>query len=222
MSRTSHKDLPAGSFKNSVQRDLLFWCGFGDINALIDLAAKRGNEAPIAVSMIYNSPPFTIVVKADSPIRSPKDLEGKKVGVRAYSVTTGVWTRGILANEYGVDNNKITWVVDDEEHVQQLKLPSNVIHTQGKSLFQMMKDGELAAGFRGLRGRAAVGRHLPGNLLDNPLKLSFCELLAANRQYDAVSAGCGLLSPNHQGSCQNTGQQEEISHKQQDSRRYNG
>ena len=54
--------------------------GFGDINALIDLAAKRGNEAPIAVSMIYNTPPFTIVVKADSPIRTPKDLEGKTIG----------------------------------------------------------------------------------------------------------------------------------------------
>jgi NitT/TauT family transport system substrate-binding protein len=57
-----------------------YTAGFGDINALIDLAAKRGAEAPIAVSMLYNTPPFTIVVRADSPIRSPKDLEGKTIG----------------------------------------------------------------------------------------------------------------------------------------------
>ena len=75
------------------------------------------------------------VVRPDAGIRTPKDLEGKKVGVRAYSVTTGVWTRGILTNEYGMDSSKVTWVVDDEEHVTSLKLPPNVIHAPaGKSL----------------------------------------------------------------------------------------
>jgi 4,5-dihydroxyphthalate decarboxylase len=67
------------------------------------------------------------VVRPDSGIREPKDLEGKKVGVRAYSVTTGVWTRGIFTNEYDMDSSKVTWVVDDEEHVTSLKLPPNVI-----------------------------------------------------------------------------------------------
>jgi NitT/TauT family transport system substrate-binding protein len=54
--------------------------GFGDINALIDLASKKPAEAPLAVYMIYNVPPFTIAVKKDSPIKSPKDLEGKTIG----------------------------------------------------------------------------------------------------------------------------------------------
>jgi len=54
--------------------------GFGDINAVIDLAARRPAEAPVGVYMLYNTPPFTIVVKKDSPIKSPKDLEGKTVG----------------------------------------------------------------------------------------------------------------------------------------------
>lgn len=54
--------------------------GFGDINALIDLAAKKPAEAPVAVYMIYNQPPFTIAVKKDGPIKSPKDLEGRTVG----------------------------------------------------------------------------------------------------------------------------------------------
>jgi NitT/TauT family transport system substrate-binding protein len=54
--------------------------GFGDINALIDFAAKRPAEAPVGVYMLYNTPPFTIAVKKDSPIRTPKDFEGKTIG----------------------------------------------------------------------------------------------------------------------------------------------
>jgi len=57
-----------------------YQAGFGDINALIDLSARRPAEAPVGVFMIYNTPPFTIVVKNDSPIKTPKDLEGKTVG----------------------------------------------------------------------------------------------------------------------------------------------
>src|SRR5262245_32696619 len=53
---------------------------FGDLNALIELAAKKPDDAPIAVYVMYNRPPFTVAVKADSPIRSPKDLEGKTLG----------------------------------------------------------------------------------------------------------------------------------------------
>lgn len=54
--------------------------GFGDLNALIEFAAKKPAEAPIAVYEIYNRPPFTIAVKADGPIKTPKDLEGKTLG----------------------------------------------------------------------------------------------------------------------------------------------
>lgn len=57
-----------------------YQAGFGDINALISMAATRPAQAPVAVFMIYNTPPFTIVVKKDSPIQTPKDLEGKTVG----------------------------------------------------------------------------------------------------------------------------------------------
>jgi 4,5-dihydroxyphthalate decarboxylase len=98
------------------------------------------------------------VVRPDSGIAKPKDLEGKMVGVRAYSVTTGVWTRGIFVNEYGLDSSKVTWVVDDEEHVTTLTLPANVIHApQGKSLASMMANGELQAGFSGPAGIGRAG-----------------------------------------------------------------
>lgn len=98
------------------------------------------------------------VVRLDAGIRTPKDLEGKRVGVRAYSVTTGVWTRGIFENEYGLDPSKVTWVVDDEEHVTALKLPANVIHAPpGQSLASMMAGGELQAGFTGPAGIGRAG-----------------------------------------------------------------
>jgi len=99
------------------------------------------------------------VVRPDSGIARPKDLEGKRVGVRAYSVTTGVWTRGIFMNEYDMDSSKVSWVVDDEEHVTQMKLPPNVSHApEGKSLTSMMAAGELQAGFT---GNAGIGRAGP-------------------------------------------------------------
>ena len=97
-----------------------------------------------------------LLVRPDAGIKSPKDLEGKKVGVRAYSVTTGVWTRSVLIEEFGVDNAKINWVVDDEEHVQALKLPPNVSHcAPDSSLAEMMAKGELSAGFH---ANAGIGR----------------------------------------------------------------
>jgi 4,5-dihydroxyphthalate decarboxylase len=97
-----------------------------------------------------------LLVRPGAGIKSPKDLEGRKVGVRAYSVTTGVWTRAVLIDEHGLDSSKVTWVVDDEEHVTELKLPPNVVHApEGRSLADMMADGDLAAGFH---GNAGVGR----------------------------------------------------------------
>ena len=54
--------------------------GFGDINALIELAAKKPEDAPIAVYVMFNQPPFTVAVKSGSTIRTPKDFEGKTLG----------------------------------------------------------------------------------------------------------------------------------------------
>src|SRR5439155_21376078 len=65
-------------------------------------------------------------VKARQP-GDPKALEGQRVGVnRGYTVTTGVWARGILATEYGVDLDSITWVRSDDEHVAEFRPPPNV------------------------------------------------------------------------------------------------
>lgn len=80
-------------------------------------------------------------------IKSPKELEGKKVGVnRGYTVTTGVWARSILQHQYGVDLKKITWVVSGDDHVAEYVPPSNVVPIEkGKKLENMVVSGELAA-----------------------------------------------------------------------------
>ena len=62
-----------------------------------------------------------------SEIRNPADLQGRRVGVnRGYTVTTGVWARSILQDEYGVDLSKITWVLSGDEHVEAYVPPPNV------------------------------------------------------------------------------------------------
>jgi 4,5-dihydroxyphthalate decarboxylase len=88
-----------------------------------------------------------ILVNTKSGIRTPKDLEGKRVGVnRGYTVTTGVWARGILQQEYGVDLGKITWVLSGDEHVAEYRPPANVVPIEpGQKMGDMLAAGELAA-----------------------------------------------------------------------------
>ena len=88
-----------------------------------------------------------ILDNANAGIRSPKDLEGKRVGVnRGYTVTTGVWARSILQEEYGVDLSKITWVLSGDEHVAEYRPPANVVPIEkGKKMGEMLDSGELVA-----------------------------------------------------------------------------
>lgn len=88
-----------------------------------------------------------ILVNTNAGIRSPKDLEGKRVGVnRGYTVTTGVWARSILQQEYGVDLSKVTWVLSGDEHVTEYRPPANVVPIEkGKKMADMLASGELVA-----------------------------------------------------------------------------
>lgn len=91
-------------------------------------------------------PHRAIVVNRAQGIAEAKDLEGRRVGVRAYTVTTGVWARAVLADTYGVDLDKVTWVIGDEEHVKECKLPDNVEYIAGADLAGMLESGDLAGG----------------------------------------------------------------------------
>jgi 4,5-dihydroxyphthalate decarboxylase len=80
-------------------------------------------------------------------ISKPKDLEGKRVGVnRGYTVTTGLWARSILQHHYGVDLNRVTWVLSGDEHVAEYRPPGNVVPIEtGKKMEEMLVSGELPA-----------------------------------------------------------------------------
>ena len=84
---------------------------------------------------------------AAGPIE-PKELEGQRAGVnRGYTVTTGVWARGILADQYGVDLDRVTWVLSGDEHVAEYQPPPNVVPVApGRDVPDMVASGELAAG----------------------------------------------------------------------------
>ena len=88
-----------------------------------------------------------ILHNVKSGIRTPKDLEGKRVGVnRGYTVTTGVWARSVLQNEYGVDLRKITWVLSGDEHVAEFRPPANVVPLEkGRKMAELLASGELPA-----------------------------------------------------------------------------
>jgi 4,5-dihydroxyphthalate decarboxylase len=177
-----------GAFRRMV-RDLEFdICEMAPTTYMI----ARARGAPYIALPIFLMRRFHhggFVVRPDAGIRKPKDLEGKKVGVRAYSVTTGVWTRGIFVNEYGLDSSKVTWVVDDEEHVSTLKLPPNVVHApKGKSLQSMMKSGEIEAGFTGPAGVGRAGPPIGGWDKANGAALAadtYPELIANVEQVEA-------------------------------------
>jgi 4,5-dihydroxyphthalate decarboxylase len=79
---------------------------------------------------------------------APKELEGQRAGVnRGYTVTTGVWARGILADQYGVDLSRVTWVLSGDEHVAEYQPPPNVVPVEpGQDVPEMVATGELAAG----------------------------------------------------------------------------
>jgi 4,5-dihydroxyphthalate decarboxylase len=96
----------------------------------------------------------TIAYNAERGTLKPTELAGKRVGVRAYTVTTVTWVRGMLADEYGLDLDKVEWVTFEDPHVAEYSDPATARRAPvGKELVQMLLDGEIDA--------AVVGDQLP-------------------------------------------------------------
>lgn len=74
----------------------------------------------------------------------PGDLEGKRVGIRSFTTTTGAWIRGILANDYGVNLDGIKWVTFEDPHVAEY-VDTTEKAPKDKKILQMLLDGELDA-----------------------------------------------------------------------------
>ena len=107
----------------------------------------------IPVFLTRNFHHGAILYNVNSGITKPKDLEGRTVGVnRGYTVTTGLWARGILQTEYGVDLNSITWAPTDDEHVAEYQAPPNVDYSHlGKSMGDLLLSGKIAAAVGDIR-----------------------------------------------------------------------
>lgn len=88
---------------------------------------------------------------------TPADLKGKKVGVRAYTQTTGVWVRGVLSEQFGVSSKDVTWVTTEAPHVADYQCPENVEIVEGANLADMVRSGELAAVIMGTKQGAPEG-----------------------------------------------------------------
>jgi len=136
----------ASAFKRVV-RDLEF--DVAEMAIMTFLVAK-------AFGKPYRLLPFVVMARFQHPYLvsskalSPKQLEGKRVGVRSYSVTTGAWIRGILAEDHGVDLSRIQWVTFEEAHVAEFKDPPNVQRAAaGKDISAMLLAGELDAAILG-------------------------------------------------------------------------
>jgi 4,5-dihydroxyphthalate decarboxylase len=81
---------------------------------------------------------------AKSGTLKPGDLNGKRVGIRSFTTTTGAWLRGILANEHDIDLDSIDWVTFEDAHVVEYQ-DNTKRAPAGKEIVQMLIDGELDA-----------------------------------------------------------------------------
>jgi 4,5-dihydroxyphthalate decarboxylase len=87
-----------------------------------------------------------LICRRNSPARGPADLVGKRIGVRAWSQTTGVWVRGVLQDEYGIAPDSMTWVTEEDAHVLEFEDPPFVEQiAEGQSLRAMLLAGEIDA-----------------------------------------------------------------------------
>ncbi len=107
---------------------------------------------PVFPSRLFRHGFITINRKAG--VKTPKDLEGKRVGTQIYTQTASVWTRGMLAHDYGVDLSTIHWVqgnldtpgLHTDAEIMPLLKPVDIVQNEsGKSLEQLLAAGELDA-----------------------------------------------------------------------------
>jgi 4,5-dihydroxyphthalate decarboxylase len=140
--------VPNTAFK-AVVRDLKY-----DLCELAIAAFLQAREAGKPYALL----PITIMGRGQlnmlfhNPGRqalAPRDLAGKRVGVRSYTTTTGVWVRGLLRDLYGVDPNTVTWITSEDPHVAEYRDPPNVVRTTGKTPEAMLLAGEVDAAILG-------------------------------------------------------------------------
>lgn len=144
---------PNTAFKRLV-RDKEF--DFSEL-AIVTYLQARNYGTPyvlLPATVVGRGQHHTLAYNPEKGALRPQDLNGKRVGMRAYSVTTATWVRGILERDYGVDLDSVKWVTFEDPHVAEYKDPPTATRAPaGKDIAKMLLDGELDA--------AVVGDKLP-------------------------------------------------------------
>jgi 4,5-dihydroxyphthalate decarboxylase len=114
-------------------------------------AKAHGKPLVLLPAVVVGALPHPLLVyNAEHRRILPADLKGKRVGIRAYSVTTAAWVRGVLQNDYGVDLDEVEWVTFEDAHVAEYSDPPTAVRAPaGKSIVQMLSDHEIDAGVVG-------------------------------------------------------------------------
>ncbi|RDS82808.1 hypothetical protein DWU98_06560 [Dyella monticola] len=110
-------------------------------------------ERPVVMLPIVVASRFQrgcLITRRQHDVVSPQALAGKRIGVRSYTQTTGMWIRAHLLEDYGVTADSMRWLTRDPAHVEQYRDPSFVEHdTTGKSLVHLLRDGDIDAAIFG-------------------------------------------------------------------------
>src|SRR6516165_11039883 len=140
----------ANNMFKSVVRDAKY--DLSELAIVTYLQAKYYGKPYVLIPavLVSRGQHHTIAYNGERGALEPSDLHGKRIGVRAYTVTTGTWVRGILASDYGLDINKMEWITFEDPHVAEYRDPAFVKRApEGKELTRMLLDGEIAAGIVG-------------------------------------------------------------------------
>jgi 4,5-dihydroxyphthalate decarboxylase len=136
---------PSKGFKRTV-RDLEF--DVSELAIMTFLQARAlGKPLVLLPAVVMQRPqyPFLVYNRARGTL-APSDLAGKRIGIRSYAVTTTVWLRQVLQDDFGVDPASVHWVCFEEPHLAEYREPANAERApEGRTPVDMLIAGELDA-----------------------------------------------------------------------------
>jgi len=137
--------VPNTAFKPLV-REAKYDCAELAINTFLQARFYKKPYVLLPATIVGRGQIHNLLYNSERGPIKPTELHGKRVGVRAYTQTTGMWVRGMLAELYGMDVEKVNWVTFEDGHIAEYKDPPFVSRAPaGKQLMQMLLDGELDA-----------------------------------------------------------------------------
>ena len=137
--------VPNTAFKPLV-REAKYDCAELAINTFLQARFYNKPYVLLPATIVGRGQIHNLLYNSERGPIKPTELHGKRVGVRAYTQTTGMWVRGMLAEFYGMDVEKVNWVTFEDGHIAEYKDPPFVSRAPaGKQLMQMLLDGELDA-----------------------------------------------------------------------------